>query len=54
MRKRRLWVVSLLLFIALFWIYQQFLPAFVERLINRVDDHPEWVIDERARTHTLL
>ena len=49
MRRGRLWVVLLLLFIALFWIYEQFLPAFVEGLINRVDDHPEWVIDERAR-----
>lgn len=49
MRKRRLGIALFLLFIALFWIYEQFLPAFVDGFINRVDDHPEWVIDERAR-----
>ena len=39
MRRGRLWVVLLLLLIALFWIYEQFLPAFVEGLINRVVDN---------------
>ncbi|MEE3325808.1 MAG: membrane dipeptidase [Myxococcota bacterium] len=50
MKSRPLWVLLALLFVFLFWAYEKVLPAFVERLINRLDDHPEWVIEERAQT----
>lgn len=49
MRRRPLWLVLFVFAVALFWIYQEVLPAFVEKLINRLDDHPEWVINERAQ-----
>ena len=50
MRNFRVGVILALLALLLFWAYEKALPSFVERLINRLDDHPEWIIDNDART----
>ena len=46
MRRTLPWLLLVLL---LLWGYERALPSFVERMINRVDDHPEWVVGNKAQ-----
>lgn len=49
MRAPRLWIMLALVTFGLYWAYEKILPDVVESLINRIDEHPEWVIEEDAR-----
>ena len=47
MRRTLVWLLLVLL---LLWGYERALPSFVDRMINRVDDHPEWVVGDKAQS----